>query len=128
MNKIWTIIRHNRGLVIGGCLSIIILMWAYSCESKVRSPLNPNQFVTRGELDVEVESFLARAKLKYADLDRQDEFKRIVFENAIGYAQGKPINPIGVIMSIGSLLGICAVIDNQRKDVHIKTMKSNAVS
>lgn len=128
MTKLWTFIRHQRGLIIGCCLSIIVLIWAYGCESKVRSPLDPKRLVNRAELKLEVENYLALAELKFADLDRQDEFKRIVFENAIGYAQGKPINPIGVIMSIGGFLGIGAIIDNQRKDVRIKTQKSNAAS
>lgn len=128
MKKLWTFIRHQRGVVIGVTLSIIVLVWAYGCESKVRSPLNPNQLVNRAELELEVETFLAQAALKFADLDRQDEFKRIVFENAIGYAQGKPINPIGVIMTIGGILGIGGIIDNQRKDVRIKTQKGTVAN
>lgn len=128
MKKLWSFIRHQRGIIISIVLSIIVLVWAYGCESKVRSSLDPGRLVTRPEFRLEVENYLARAELKFADLDRQDEFKRIIFENAIGYAQGKPINPIGVIMSIGGLLGIGAIIDNQRKDVRIKTQNSNAAA
>lgn len=128
MKSIWTFIRHNRGILISTVLVGILLFWAYSCQSKVRSITNPDTFVTRPELNAEVEHFLAQAQLKFADLDRQDEFKRLIFEAAITFVEEGTINPLAIIMTSSSILGIGAILDNQRKDVRIKTQKTNAVN
>lgn len=126
MKTIWTFIRHNRGILISAVLCSILLVWAYSCQSKVRSIARPDTFVTRPELNAEVEHFLAQAQIKFADLDRQDEFKRLIFEAAITFVEAGTINPLAIIMTSSSILGIGAIIDNQRKDVRIKTMKTNS--
>lgn len=126
MTKIWTKIRHNQCLFVGFILSISVLLWAWGCQSKVMSIVNPTVLITRGELDIEVEAFVARTKLKYADLDKQDEFKLAVFNTALDFMKGGQINPVAVAIVIGNILGLGAVIDNRRKDVIIKTMKGNS--
>lgn len=125
MTKIWTIIRHNQGLAISSVIAFTILVWVWGCQSQVTSIVNPTIFVTRGELDIEVESFVARAELKYADLNRQDEIKSTVFNVAIDFMKGGQINPVALAIVIGNILGLGAIIDNRRKDVLIKTLKKN---
>ncbi len=128
MKAIWTYIRHNRGFLISATLCSIVLVWVYACQSEVRSIVNPERLVNRDELTAEVESFLSEAELKFKDLDRQDEFKAAIFNAAIDYAQGKTVNPIALFVTLGGILGVGAVIDNQRKDVRIKTMKNNQLN
>ncbi|MBA7607827.1 hypothetical protein ES703_14996 [subsurface metagenome] len=128
MKTIWTFIRHNRGLVICISLSILLMIWLYGCHSQVKSIVNPRLSVTRPELDAEVANFLNVAELRYADLDRQDAFKRILFENAITYAQGGTVNPFAVLITLGGILGIGLAVDNRGKDVRIKTLKKNTIN
>lgn len=128
MTKIWTIIRHNQGIFVGVAIATIVLIWAYGCQSQVTSIVNPTILVTRGELNIEVDSFIAQAELKYANLDQQDELKSTVFNVAIDFMKGGTINPVAVALVIGNILGLGAVLDNRRKDVVIKTKKSNAAA
>lgn len=126
--KLWTFIRHNQGMFVGGILATAVLIWTYGCQSQVTSIVNPTILVNRGELEAEVENYLTIAELKFADLDRQDLVKSTLFNTAIDFMQGGNINPAAVALVIGNILGLSAVIDNVRKRTHINTLKKNAVS
>ena len=86
----------------------------------------PDRMVTRPQLKIEVDTFLAEAKFKFEDLDRQDAFKRLLFEYALVVAEGGSVNPVGVAVSLFGILGIGAIADNRRKDGVIKGLKPNA--
>lgn len=126
MEKTWRYIRHNQALVTGSVIALVIAVWAYGCQSSVVSILEAPDRVTRAELQVEVDTFLAKAELRFADLDQQDKIKTTFFNTAIEFAQGGRINPIAFALVIGNLLGLSAVIDNRRKDVRIQTYKNNS--
>lgn len=125
MTKLWTLIRHNQSLVIGISLVTAVAVWAYGCQSKAVSILTPPARVTRQELQLELDSLSDLAAIRFADLDRQDKFKAAFFNMAIEYSKGGTINPIAFAITIGNILGLSAIIDNRRKDVHIKTLKNN---
>lgn len=123
MKKVWQFVRHNSGMVVGCILSVAVLAWAYGCESKVRSILDPTSSVNRVGLQAEVDHFIALAELKFQDLDKQDEIKKALFDIAITYMQGGQINPLGIVMTLATILGIGAGVDNVRKRTHINTLK-----
>lgn len=123
MTKLWQFIRHNSGMVVGCTLAAIVLTWAYGCQSQVRSIVNPVVFVNRGELHLEVDHFVSQAELKFQDLDKQDEFKQALFDIAINFMETGQVNPIGVAMTIATILGVAAGVDNVRKRTHINTLK-----
>lgn len=125
MREIWSYIRHNQSLFVGILICLGVGAWAWGCESRAKSIRSPGVLVSRSEMDIEVETFLATAQLRYAELDQQDEFKRVFFATAITLMQGGTVNPIAVALVIGNILGLGAVIDNRRKDVKIKTLKGN---
>jgi len=124
ITRIWKFIRHNHALCIGALLCVAVLIYAYGCQSKVTSILFAPNLVNRGELQIEVDTFIAQAELKFADLNMQDQVKSSLFNTAIDFAQGGNINPLAVAVIIGNLLGLGAVIDNRRKDGIITTLKS----
>lgn len=126
MKNIWAFIRHNQGMFIGVLLAIAVFTWTYGCESKVRSITNPIVIVNRGELQIEVDNFIAQAELRFADLDRQDQVKSTLFNTAIEFMQGGNVNPAAVAIVIGNILGLGAVIDNVRKRTLINTLKKDA--
>lgn len=128
MKKIWAFVRHNSGIVIGSVLAIAILIWTYGCESQVTSILYAPDLVNRGQLQIEVDTFIAQAELKFVDLDRQDEVKSTLFNVAIDFMQGGKVNPAAVAIVIGNILGLGAVVDNVRKRTLIQTLKSNAAA
>ncbi len=126
MTKLWAFIRHNQGMFIGAGIAITVLLWTYGCQSQVRSIVKPTVLVTRAELELEVDNYLALAELRFADLDRQDRIKVTLFDTAIDFLQGGKVNPAAVALVLGNILGLGAVIDNARKRTHINTLKSNA--
>lgn len=128
MQIIWSFIRHNSGIIISSAMIPFVLIFAYSCQSVVVSSLQPGEKVTRAELVSEVDFFLTQAELKFADLDRQDLVKETIFNSLVEVAQGGQVNPLGVLLMAGNLLGLGAVVDNVRKRTHINTLKGGHVN
>lgn len=128
MTKLYTFFRHNSGICIGFFLLPLILIYAYSCQSTVVSLVNSDIRITREQLVLEVDSFLAAAALKFTDLDRQDLIKGTIFNSVLELARGGTINPAGIALVIGNILGLGAVIDNVRKRTHINTLKGDTLN
>jgi len=126
VEKIWRAIRHNQCLATAAVVCIALACWVYGCQSQVQSMKTPEKKVTRPELKIEVDAFLAEAKFKFEDLNRQDAFKRQLFEYATVVAEGSSVNPVGVAVSLFGIIGIGAVADNRRKDSVINSLKRNA--
>lgn len=125
MKEIWKFVRHNQGMFIGGAIATIVLIWTYGCQSHVTSIVNPTVLVTRSELELEVDNYLALAELKFTDLDRQDAVKKTLFNFATNFMQGGNVNPAAVALVLGNILGLGAIVDNARKRTHINTLKGN---
>ena len=120
MKKLAEMFRHNQGIAIAIVIVIAVLFWTYGCDSKVTSITKPNTKVTRAELKIEIDAFLAMAEVRYADLDKQDEFKQKLFEYGALFVEGGTLNPVGIVATMGTLLGIGAFADNRIKDKVIK--------
>jgi len=111
--------------IVAIVLTLVALLWTYGCESTVR-PLNGSPVkVTRAELETELNQFIALAEIRFRELDKQDEFKQILFNNAVIFAETGGINPLGVITSLAALFGIGATADNirTRKKLAAKTIE-----
>jgi len=137
MLNIKTWIRHNQGVSIGIAICILLLVWFCGCETRTQSLIEKNRRVTLPELKTEYNSELRRLEaellsleektaLRQIDIQRQEAFREALFNHAITIASGGTISPIGIATTLGSILGIGAVIDNRRKDVHIKTLKNTS--
>ena len=126
MTKLYTFIRHNPGVVAGLMLCTVLLCWAYGCESEVGSLKQPHLKINRARLKLEVDSILTEIDLKIIDLDKQDEFKQALFAAGIHLAQGEPLDPIGLALVLGNLLGIGLAADNIRKGSIIKVINGKA--
>jgi len=124
-------IRHNQGMVLSLIVLCLVAAWTFGCESKVTSMVDPAKMVTAAELDLEIRTMSARlqgeldlmieqAKLKQADLSRQDAIKKKLFDFAAITVDAGTVNPAGVVGLLFSVLGIGAVIDNRIKDKVIK--------
>ena len=125
--NIWRAIRHNQCLATAALVCVALACWVYGCQSRVESMRTSDKKVTRPQLKIEVDTFLAEAKLKFEDLNRQDAFKRQLFEYAMVVAEGGSVNPVGVAVSLFGILGIGAVADNRRKDGVIKRFETKGL-
>ncbi len=128
MKKIYAFIRHNPMTSFGFLLCCFVLFWCYSCQSTVVSLVNPDRKLNRAQLVIEVDSFLAAASDRFNDLDRQDLVKNTIFNSVLDLAQGKAVNPIGVVMALSGILGLGAIGDNIKKRTHINTLKGGNVN
>lgn len=124
MSKLWQKLRHNQGIVISGILALAVVAWAYGCQPSVRSIQEPDRRLTRDEFQSEVDSFVAQAASKFERLEQQEQLRQTLFNLAIEYAKGGSVNPVAVAITLGNIIGLGAVIDNRRKDVKIKSDKS----
>lgn len=83
-----------------------ILFWGYGCPARVASLTTPGKKITRPELQVELDTIIATAEFRLADLDRQDAFRDIIFKNALLMVEGGALNPIGIITMLAGLYGV----------------------
>lgn len=56
--------------------------------------------------------------------EQRAETITVLAETATEIVTQKPVDISRLLLLLGNLLGLGAVIDNRRKDVHIKTLKS----
>lgn len=131
MTAIMKWVRHNQGVVVALLVCVGTFIWTFGCMSKVTSLIDPTKMVTAAELDLEIEeeslrlqaeldSLIRRAKVKQAELTRQDSIKQKLFDFAAITVDGGTVNPAGVVGLLFSVFGIGAVVDNRLKDKVIK--------
>ena len=99
-------------MVTGG-----MLFFMYACESKVESLNDKRRLITRVELQVELDEILSMAQIKIADLDRQDELRAVVLQNALILVQGQPMNPVGILTAVAGIYGILSASNTAVKKV-----------
>lgn len=113
-SKLFGIIYDKWPLILTILVCIGIVIYAYGCEPKTKSLTTPNAKVTRDELQLELNSLISTAQIRLADLDRQQEIRDIIFQNALVIAQGGGVNPVGVITAILAIMGVGATADDIR--------------
>ncbi len=114
--QIWRSIRHNPFFCIAFIVLIILLLWIFGCEPTTTSPLDPAARLTRSQLKIEFETYMQRVELANADLTRKEQLRDLLINQAFIIAEAGTVNPIALLTSAFSILGIGSVLDNRRKD------------
>jgi hypothetical protein len=137
-------IDHNRWVVLGMVLTVMILLHA-GCQSKTASIFNPDQEVTRQQLnaegdraqaeidvlwatlEVKMDTYSSALEAGHDDLDAKDEKKAQVSAFLGGLATSAvegTFNPLQAVTSGVSLAALLvgggAMLDNRRKDKIIR--------
>jgi len=120
-----TIFNHDRYKIVTTFLVAIVLVFIYACSPQVRSLKDPANMVNRNELRIELDSLIATAEQRFADLDRQDEIRQTLFEHTALWASTGTINPMGLILALGALFGVGATADNIRARIEKKKTRSS---
>ena len=84
----------------------VLLFWGYGCPAKVDSLLHPDKKIVRAELQVELDTIIATAQFRMADLDKQEAFRDVIFQNAMLIVETGTLNPLGIITMLAGLYGI----------------------
>ena len=121
-NLLLLLFNHERYQSISIIIAGVLLLFFYGCEPRVKSIIEPGTQITRSELDAEIEIFVAKANAGYTSLESQEKLREVLFEQALTATSTGTINPIGVLTSIGVILGLGAGIDNVRKRKEIKKL------
>jgi len=121
-NLLPTLFNHERYQTISIIVSALLLIGFYGCEPKCFDPMNPGERITRTELDISIDTFIAKANAGYASLEQQEELRAFLLEQSLNTAATGNLNPLALITSICTILGIGAGVDNVRKRKEIKKL------
>lgn len=105
-------LKKNKRMIIVYCVTIGVGIFLYACESQVRSLDGSKRFVTRAELQAELNAYIDRADIKFASLDRQDKFRQLVLNNAMLVVQGNTFNPVGLLTGLLGIYGVSQAAKN----------------
>jgi len=125
--ELWRSIRHNPFFCIAFVVLIILLLWIFGCEPTTTSPFDPTKKVTRAELQIDFDATFNRVELANNDLTRKEQLRGLLLNGAFLLAGGDEINPVAMLTTAFSILGIGSVLDNRRKDRVIEA-KSEALT
>lgn len=92
-----------------------MLIWAFGCESTVVSMMDPTKKITRAELELESDYLIGRLKCKLNELDKQDEIKQLMIDQANIFATTGTFNPTGLLNTGISIAAIAFGLDRNRK-------------
>lgn len=98
-----------------------LLFWGWGCPARVPSLITNGKKVTRPELQIELDTIIATAEFRMAKLDQQDQFRDIIFKNAMLMIEGGTLNPIGIITLLAGLYGVTRGAKDIRDRVKKKT-------
>jgi len=115
MKKLLHYCNENHWYIIAAVVIVGILVWLYGCQSQVKSIMHPDKLITRGELQLEADYLIGQTKVRLAELDKQDEIKRLVFEEAAIFGQTGTFNPTGLLNTLISVGAIAFGLDQRRK-------------
>jgi len=113
----WNWITKHKPVLVTVLVTVCFALYCYGCESKTESLNSTKKQVTRQELQIELESIINLSQIRFADLDRQDELKTMILQNALVIVQGQPFNPLGILTGIATLYGVSQAGSNITKTV-----------
>lgn len=114
--------NHERYQTISFLVVLVLLLWFFGCEPRCKSIIYPDQTVTRPELELEIESVIAKANIGYATLEKQEQLRDILLQQAMNSVSTGSFNPVALISSVAAVLGVGTAVDNVRKRKEIKRL------
>lgn len=83
-----------------------LLFLGHSCQPETKSLIHPERRITRPELQIELDTIIATAEARMADLDKQEAFRDLIFKNVLIIGQTGTMNPVGILTLLTGLYGI----------------------
>ena len=118
-----TLFNHNRYQSISIIISISLLVIWLGCEPKAKSIRNPALLINRAQMKAELDSIIIQVQNSVDEMDRREKVLNYLFQQALIVAESGTVNPIGILTSLGAILGIGAGVDNVRNRKKIKTLE-----
>lgn len=132
IEKMWKWINHNRFVVIGPIVAILVWGYAVSCTPLTQSILTVGRMINASELDLEFvtwqkqqEITIARFEAAGEDLEQQKANNEKIKELILGIASGGVADMPGLVKLLLAGGGLGALTDNVRKRGLISGLKIN---
>lgn len=116
-------LKGNSVILITVLVTVGLLFFLYSCEPKTQSLVTNNKSVNRQELQLELDGLIGLAQLRMIDLDKQEQLRAVILQNALILVQGQPLNPLGLITAIAAIYGVTQGSSKVTKVVKNKVIK-----
>jgi len=121
-------LKEHGALLITILVTVGVLFFIYACEPKVSSLWDNGLRINRQELQLELDQLVSLAQLKMVDLDKQEQLRAVILQNALILVQGQPFNPVGLITGVAALYGITTGVSNAgkvAKNIAVKRKANN---
>ncbi len=122
MNKAWKWIEHNRFVVIGPVVALMLWGYAVGCTPMTRSPLDPARLVNTIQLDLDFKTWQSQQEITAAkftaagqDLEQQRVNNEKMKEQIMSLASGGIPDASGLVKLLIGGGGLGAIVDNIRK-------------
>lgn len=115
--------KKHASLLITILVSVGLLFYLVACEPETLSLTHEDKQVNRQELQLELDQIIGLAQLRMVDLDRQEQLRAIILQNALILVQGQPFNPVGLITAAAAVYGLTQGGKNISKVVGAKHNK-----
>lgn len=116
-------IKKYHTEIIAALVCAGFTVYCYSCQSTTRSLVDDTKRINRQELQLELDQFITMGRLRMLDLDKQDQLRGIILQNALVLVQGQPLNPLGIITAVAAVYGVLSGGSNVVKKVKEKRNK-----
>lgn len=113
-------LNDNHNIIIGIIVVALVGLYAYGCNSQVKGIIDSENMLNRAELQTEVDYLLSQARNRFDELDRQDEIKLLIFDQAALFAQTGAVNPMGLLTTAVSIAAVSFGLDQRRKKKQIE--------
>lgn len=114
MIKLIELIKDKWPIISSMIIIAGLLFYAYGCEPKTQSLINPNEKVNLAELQLEIDTLMAKSEIRFADLQRQYELKDFIFNQSLIILETGTVNPVGIATAVLAIAGLGAGADDIR--------------
>jgi len=132
MKNVTKWLNHNRFVVIGPVVAVMLWAYALGCTPEIASPLDIGRMVNVAQLDIDFKSWQAQQEVMAAkfeaagkDLVMQAERNEKLKETILGLASGGVPDVPGLLKLVIGGGGLGAIVDNVRKGGVIGGLKRN---
>lgn len=125
MKKLLSLLNDQHWYIAGGIVIVALVIWLYGCQSQVQSIIDPTKKVTRAELQLESDYLIGQLRVKMTDLDRQDELKMLLLEQAQIFGQTGTLNPTGLLNTAITIGAISFGLNRNQKVKKLTPAKNN---
>lgn len=113
-------IKDKWPLYIIMLLANVLLLFCASCPPKTQSLFETTKRVTRAELQLELDTLIATAQIRRADLDQQQAIRDIILKNALIMVETGTFNPFGIATALFAFYGIGNLANKTKNSIKKK--------